>query len=101
MRVAVYLRLGRVSNLPTVWTNVLAGATLAGARPAVGRFAVLCGIVSLFYVAGMFLNDAFAYEGRLQPVYCHHEQACAMAAEGNARLTGLPGVVNVTTNGPH
>ncbi len=27
---ATLLRLGRVSNLPTVWTNVLAGAVLAG-----------------------------------------------------------------------
>src|SRR5262249_41358722 len=29
-RLAVYLRLGRISNLPTVWTNVLAGALLTG-----------------------------------------------------------------------
>ena len=25
------LRLGRISNLPTVWTNVLAGSVIAGA----------------------------------------------------------------------
>lgn len=45
----------------------------------------------------MFLNDAFAYEGRLTPVYCHHEQACAMAAEGYARMHNRPAIVNVTT----
>ncbi len=45
----------------------------------------------------MFLNDAFAHEGRLMPVYCHHEQACAMAAEGYARMHNRPGIVNVTT----
>ena len=27
---ATYLKIGRVSNLPTVWTNVLAGAFLSG-----------------------------------------------------------------------
>jgi len=35
------LRLGRVSNLPTVWTNVLAGAVLSGARLAPGRVLAL------------------------------------------------------------
>ena len=29
-RLTLHLRLGRVSNLPTVWTNVLAGAVLGG-----------------------------------------------------------------------
>src|SRR3954451_19544484 len=53
------LRLGRVSNLPTVWTNVLAGIALAGGDPTLGRAAPLALAVSLFYVAGMFLNDAF------------------------------------------
>jgi len=55
----VALRLGRVSNVPTVWTNVAAGMALAGAslRPSL---IVLLGLaVSLFYVGGMYLNDAF------------------------------------------
>lgn len=55
----VALRLGRVSNLPTVWTNVLAGIVLAGARPTTGRVLALMLALSLFYVAGMYLNDAF------------------------------------------
>ena len=55
----VYLRLGRVSNLPTVWTNCLAGTLLAcgGFDPIV--FAPAMVATSMFYVAGMFLNDAF------------------------------------------
>jgi hypothetical protein len=57
-----YLRLGRVSNLPTVWTDVLAGTALAGTVPQPARAALLAGAVSLFYVGGMFLNDAFDCE---------------------------------------
>lgn len=54
----VALRLGRVSNLPTVWTDVLAGTALAGGVLAPGRIALLFCALSLFYIAGMFLNDA-------------------------------------------
>lgn len=62
MRWRTYLQLGRVSNLPTVWTNVLAGAVLAGG--AVSGRALLLPVLagSLFYVGGMFLNDAFDRE---------------------------------------
>lgn len=55
----VYLRLGRVSNLPTVWTNCLAGVILAGAAPEPVSFALLLVSMCLLYVSGMFLNDAF------------------------------------------
>jgi 4-hydroxybenzoate polyprenyltransferase len=61
-RFGVYLRLGRVSNLPTVWTNVAAGIVLAGASPGVATYAGLAFALSLFYVGGMFLNDAFDRE---------------------------------------
>ena len=64
-----YLRLGRVSNVPTVWSNTLAGMVLAGAplRPAV--FAWLALATSLLYIGGMFLNDAFdrAIDARERP----------------------------------
>jgi hypothetical protein len=53
------LTLGRVSNLPTVWTNTLAGAVLAGAGGFGAEFALLLLAFSLFYTGGMFLNDAF------------------------------------------
>src|SRR5574342_372155 len=62
MRWSVYLRLGRVSNLPTVWTNVLAGVALAGVSVAREPLAFLALALSLFYIGGMYLNDAFDRE---------------------------------------
>jgi UbiA prenyltransferase family len=59
MKLRTALQLGRVSNLPTVWTNTLAGAVLAGATGFGAGFAVMLLAFSLFYVGGMFLNDAF------------------------------------------
>lgn len=68
-RLDTYLRLGRVSNLPTVWTNVLAGAVLAGVPLRAGRVAVTALAMSLLYTAGMFLNDAFdrRFDARERP----------------------------------
>lgn len=45
----------------------------------------------------MFLNDAIGHEPSIQCVFNHHEQACAMAAEGYARITNKPGIINVTS----
>jgi len=61
-RLPIYLRLGRVSNLPTVWTNVAAGIVLADARPGALVYAYTAVALSCFYVGGMFLNDAFDRE---------------------------------------
>lgn len=58
MKLRIALRLGRVSNLPTVWTNALAGTVLAGGELG-PRFALILLAFSLFYTGGMFLNDAF------------------------------------------
>jgi 4-hydroxybenzoate polyprenyltransferase len=55
----VALRLGRVSNLPTVWSNSLAGLVLAGSGVALDMSLGLMAVMSLFYVGGMYLNDAF------------------------------------------
>ena len=52
------LVLGRVSNLPTVWSNCLAGWILAGGGEW-ERLMLLCAGASLLYVGGMYLNDAF------------------------------------------
>ena len=47
--------------------------------------------------AAMHLNDSFARASSpYQVVFCHHEQACAIAAEGLYRAAGKIGVVNVT-----
>ncbi|MGZ8907249.1 MAG: UbiA family prenyltransferase [Methylobacter sp.] len=64
----VWLRLGRISNLPTVWSNVLAGTLLAGAQPDVNTGLVLLA-ASLLYEGGMLLNDAFdsAIDARERP----------------------------------
>ena len=58
------------------------------------------GVRHIFLVTGggaMHLNDSIGWESRIQYVCNHHEQASAMAAEGYARISGQPGVVNVTT----
>lgn len=62
MTLRTLLTLGRTSNLPTVWSNMLAGAVLSGAAFDSLPIAllVLCG--SAFYEGGMFLNDAFDAE---------------------------------------
>ena len=52
-----YLALCRVSNLPTVWTNVLAACLLAGGRCEAASFVLLALALSCFYLAGMCLND--------------------------------------------
>ena len=69
MKLSVALRLGRVSNLPTVWSNVLTGMALAGAATADSRLLFLIVALSLFYVGGMFLNDAFdhGFDAKARP----------------------------------
>ncbi|MBS1124197.1 MAG: hypothetical protein H6Q90_6425 [Deltaproteobacteria bacterium] len=62
MNWSVALRLGRVSNLPTVTSNVLAGIALAGAHPPTLHIVIVCVAMSMMYVAGMYLNDAFDRE---------------------------------------
>lgn len=63
MNLGVILRLGRISNLPTVWTNALAGAVLgAGGAPDVAPVLIAAVALSLFYEGGMWLNDAFDAE---------------------------------------
>lgn len=61
MNVQTFLKLGRVSNLPTVWTNALAGAVLAG-TPSVSGIVIVGISLTLFYTGGMWLNDAFDAE---------------------------------------
>ena len=52
-----YLDLCRVSNLPTVWTNVLAGVILSSGVFPWDTFLLLMACLSLFYSGGMCLND--------------------------------------------
>jgi acetolactate synthase I/II/III large subunit len=58
------------------------------------------GIRDVFLVTGggaMHLNDAIAKCPDLTHICCHHEQACAIAAESYYRLTNRLAAVNVTT----
>ena len=78
-----------------------------GASPSPVRVADLiadrlveAGIDQCFLVTGggaMHLNDAFGSHPRIRAHYLHHEQACAMAAEGFTRVAARPAILNVTT----
>ena len=57
-RLRTWLALSRYSNLPTVWSNCLAGWWLGGGGNYWKLPFLLLG-VSLLYTGGMFLNDAF------------------------------------------
>jgi len=56
-RLRTLLTLGRVSNLPTVWSNCLAAWVLAGGGGE-WRLGLLLASGSCLYIGGMFLNDA-------------------------------------------
>jgi len=55
-------RLARISNLPTVLTNVACGITLSGGDASASVYALLLASVASTYTAGMMLNDAFDRE---------------------------------------
>ena len=58
------------------------------------------GIDTCFMVTGggaMFLNDALQRNKSIKKIFCHHEQACAMAADSYYRFTNKPAIVQVTT----
>jgi acetolactate synthase-1/2/3 large subunit len=66
----------------------------------VANTVVEAGIRHVFMVTGggaMHLNNSLGKNPHLEVIYNHHEQACAMAAEGYARVTGKAALVNVTT----
>jgi len=53
------LVLGRMSNLPTVWSNLMLGWLMGQTEPSFEVLAWLCLGGSLIYTGGMYLNDAF------------------------------------------
>jgi len=60
------------------------------------------GVRQAFMVAGggaMHLNDSLGKNGRIRLVCNHHEQGGTIAAEGYARVAGVPAVMN-PTSGP-
>lgn len=96
------LKLGRVSNLPTVWTNVIAGATIANTSAAIGDVAVVGLAMTAFYVGGMYLNDYFdreidARERPGRPIHAGDIDAGAVSAIGFALF--VVGVALLTSYG--
>jgi 4-hydroxybenzoate polyprenyltransferase len=60
VKLSTALSLGRVSNLPTVASNVLTGVALSGAdAPGARNVAGWMCAMAAFYTGGMYLNDAF------------------------------------------
>jgi hypothetical protein len=59
-----YFALARVSNSPTVVSNVLAGTALAGALDSqhIVSIVMIAVAMVMFYTAGMYLNDLCDYE---------------------------------------
>ena len=66
----------------------------------IAQFMIEHGVKHVFTVTGggaMHLNDSFGHKEGLTCIYNHHEQACSIAAEGYARLSGNIALVCVTT----
>ena len=60
------------------------------------------GVKHVFYLPGggaMHLDDSLGYNKKLTPICMLHEQACSIAAEAYARISGHFGVC-VVTSGP-
>ena len=58
------------------------------------------GLDKVFLITGggaMHLNDAFTRNKNMKVTFMHHEQALSMAADGYARVSNKPAIVNVTT----
>lgn len=58
------------------------------------------GVRHVFLITGggaMHLNDSLGREKRIEYICNHHEQGCAIAADGYARIRGDLSVVSVTT----
>lgn len=66
----------------------------------ISEFLVRHGITDCFMITGggaMHLDDALGHQEGMHCVFNHHEQACAIAAEGYTRMTGKIAAVCVTS----
>lgn len=66
----------------------------------IANFLIENGIKHIFTIPGggaMHLNNSFGNNKDIKCIYNHHEQACAIAAESYARLTGKLPLVCVTS----
>jgi 4-hydroxybenzoate polyprenyltransferase len=83
-----HLALARISNSPTVVSNTLAGAALAGARLVDGKQALIAVAMVMFYSAGMYLNDLFDYA-----IDCHAKPTRPLPAGIISRRAAAIGVI--------
>ena len=100
MTIPAAIQLGRVSNLPTVWTNTLAAVALSGGEPFAFTTLLAAVGLSLLYVAGMYLNDAFdreidARERPTRPIPSGRITADTVFAAGIFMLLGGVAVVTL------
>ncbi len=68
----------------------------------IAEFLLAQGVTHVFEVIGGMIThmiDSLGRQGKIWIVSCHHEQAAAFAAEGFARIKGVPGVA-MATSGP-
>ena len=102
-----WLELLRISNLPTVWSNLIAGAVVSSAfegRVSVVPMTIVLVAGSCLYLAGMVLNDVFdaaidARERPQRPIPSGRVSLRAATAAGWGLLSigaGLPWLVSMT-----
>ena len=75
---------------------------LMKASDFVARYLESRGVTHAFELVGGMIThllDSLSRETGIQIVSCHHEQGAAFAAEGHARISGVPGVA-LATSGP-
>jgi 4-hydroxybenzoate polyprenyltransferase len=97
----VWLVLARASNLPTVWSNCIAGCWLGGWNTP-SALLLLCLSATLLYSGGMFLNDACdvafdAQHKRERPIIAGLATRRFVAVTGSGLLFGgilLAGSIN-------
>ena len=103
-----WLELLRISNLPTVWSNLIAGAVIAAmfdGRVVAWQMLVILVAGSALYLGGMVLNDVFDLEidtrerpGRPLPSGRVSIRRASMAGWGLVVLGGLlPWTISIAT----
>ena len=68
----------------------------------VAQYLELRGVSHVFELVGGMIThllDSISNSGKISIVSCHHEQSAAFAAEGYARISGIPGIA-LATSGP-
>jgi len=68
----------------------------------ISRYLEARGVTHVFELVGGMIThllDSISLSTHIEIVSCHHEQAAGFAAEGHARVTGVPGVA-LATSGP-